>query len=164
MWASDHAAVLPLRIGIVRALDAAAARVRVVFADHDQMQSWWLPVVVPKAQSDKVYWMPDIGEQVVCLMDEHDEAGAVLGAIYSSADPAPVSSPDKFHLGFHDGTVIEYDRVAHSLNITLCAEAIATVGAPGGITLKSGGSQVTVSPAGVAISPPLPISSTVAQT
>ena len=75
------------------------------------MISWWLPVVFAKTQDDKAYWIPDIGEQVVCLMDLRDEAGAVLGAIYSSADVPPVNSADKFHLGFKDGARFDYDRV-----------------------------------------------------
>ena len=79
------------------------------------MLSYWLPLVVPKTQNDKAYWLPDVGEQVVCLMDERDEAGVVLGAIYSQADGTPVQSPDKFHLGFKDGAAMEYDRSAHVL-------------------------------------------------
>ncbi|HUY28620.1 MAG TPA: phage baseplate assembly protein V [Candidatus Binataceae bacterium] len=105
------------RVGIVQEQDVARARVRVVFPDYDQLRSWWLPIVVPKSQNDKAYWIPDLGEQVVCLMDAHDEAGAVLGAIYSSADTAPVASADKWHLGFSDGAAFEYDRSAHVLEL-----------------------------------------------
>ncbi len=104
-----------LRLAIVKDQDPTTGRLRVVFGEFDQIVSYWLPVVVPKAQDDKVYWLPDIGEQVVCLMDEHDEAGVVLGAIYSQADSTPVQSTDKFHLGFKDGTAVEYDRSTHVL-------------------------------------------------
>jgi phage baseplate assembly protein gpV len=105
------------RVGIVQAQDPAHAKVRVVFPDCDEMISWWLPVVFFKTQNDKAYWIPDIGEQVVCLMDLRDEAGAVLGAIYSSADVPPVNSADKFHLAFKDGAHFDYDRVAHILDL-----------------------------------------------
>ena len=105
------------RVGIVQALDPARAKVRVVFPDYDEMISWWLPIVFFKTQDDKAYWMPDIGEQVVCLMDLRDEAGAVLGAIYSAADTPPVNSADKFHLAFKDGANFDYDRVAHLLDL-----------------------------------------------
>ncbi len=107
-----HAA---LRLGIVRDQDLSLGRLRVTFNEFDQMLSYWLPVVVPKTQNDKAYWLPDIGEQVVCLMDERDEAGVVLGAVYSQADTTPVQSADKFHLAFRDGTAIEYDRARHVL-------------------------------------------------
>ncbi len=105
------------RVGIVQAQDPAHAKVRVVFPDYDEMISWWLPIVFFKTQNDKAYWIPDIGEQVVCLMDLRDEAGAVLGAIYSSADVPPVNSADKFHLAFKDGAYFDYDRVAHLLDL-----------------------------------------------
>ena len=105
------------RVGIVQAQDTAHAKVRVVFPDYDEMISWWLPVVYFKTQNDQAYWIPDIGEQVVCLMDLRDEAGAVLGAIYSSADVPPVNSADKFYLGFKDGARFEYDRVAHLFDL-----------------------------------------------
>lgn len=105
------------RVGIVQAQDTANAKVRVVFPDYDEMISWWLPVIFAKTQDDKFYWIPDIGEQVVCLMDLRDEAGAVLGAIYSAADVPPVNSADKFHIAFKDGASFDYDRVAHLLNL-----------------------------------------------
>jgi phage baseplate assembly protein gpV len=105
------------RVGIVQAQDTVRAKVRVVFPDYDEMISWWLPIVFFKTQNDKAYWIPDIGEQVVCLMDLRDEAGAVLGAIYSSADVPPVNSADKFHLAFKDGARFDYDRVAHVLDL-----------------------------------------------
>jgi phage baseplate assembly protein gpV len=107
------------RIGIVQSQDAAHAKVRVVFPDYDQVVSWWLPVIFAKTQNDKAYWIPDVGEQVVCLMDLRDEAGAVLGAIYSDADSPPVNSADKFHLGFKDGASLDYDRAAHVLDLKL---------------------------------------------
>lgn len=102
-----------LRMGIVRDQDASVGRVRVSFDEFDQMLSYWLPIVVAKTQDDKFYWLPDLGEQVVCLMDERDEDGVVLGAVYSQADTTPVQSSDKFHLGFKDGSAMEYDRAAH---------------------------------------------------
>ncbi len=62
------------RVGLVKQQDLQGARVRVAFPDRDQMLSYWLPILFSKTQNDKSYWIPDIGEQVVCLMDEHDEA------------------------------------------------------------------------------------------
>ena len=95
------------RVGLVEAQDANKCRVRVSFTDRDHLTSWWLPVVVPKSQTDKAYWLPDVGEQVVCMMDERDEDGAVLGAIYSDVDVTPVQSADKVHWSFKDGTSLE---------------------------------------------------------
>lgn len=117
------------RAAIVREQNPASGRVRVAFPDRDNLLSYWLPIVVPKSQNDKAYWIPDVGEQVVCLMDEHDEDGAVLGAIYSSADATPVQSADKWHVAFKDGAAAEYDRAAHALSITLPAGATVSVSA-----------------------------------
>ncbi|HXN14240.1 MAG TPA: phage baseplate assembly protein V [Candidatus Acidoferrales bacterium] len=105
------------RVGIVQAQDTAHAKVRVVFPDYDEMISWWLPVVFAKTQDDKFYWIPDVGEQVVCLMDLRDEAGAVLGAIYSAVDVPPVNSADRFHIAFKDGANFDYNRVTHLFDL-----------------------------------------------
>src|ERR1035437_6434244 len=77
------------RIGIVAAQDFTLVRARVVFTDHDHMLSWWLNIVADKSSRDKGYWMPDIGDHVVCLMDPNDEDGAILGAVYSPVNPPP---------------------------------------------------------------------------
>jgi len=106
------------RLGIVKQQDLSLGRLRVVFPEFDQLLSYWLPVVVSKTQNDKAYWIPDVGEQVVCLMDNRDEAGVVLGAIYSQPDGTPVQSADKYHLSFKDGSAIEYDRAAHVLSLS----------------------------------------------
>lgn len=111
------------RRGIVSAVDPATARVRVIFPDADDMESYWLEVMQPRtlATGDRSYWLPDEGEAVAVLMDENDEAGVVLGAIYSTADPPPVTSRDKHHVVHKDGAVIEYDRAAHVYRVSVPA-------------------------------------------
>ncbi len=136
------------RVGIVKSQDAANCRVRVVFPDRNQMTSWWLPIVTPKSQNDKAYWMPDVGEQVVCLMDEHDEDGAVLGSIYSSADTPPVSSADKWHLTMKDGAAFEYDRASHALAVTIPSGGTVTVTANGAAIQIDAGGNINLHAAG----------------
>lgn len=114
-----------MKIGIVSAIDPAKCAVRVKFPDNDEVLSYWLPVVQPKTLKDRFYFMPDVDEQVVCLLDEHGEAGVVLGAIYSDADPVPVNDPDKFHTAFQDGTVLEYDRKEHKLFVDVKGDIVA---------------------------------------
>lgn len=104
-----------LRFGVITQIDESKALVRAQFTDMDGVLSYWLSVLKQKTLKDKQYWMPDIGEHVACLIDENGEEGVVLGAIYSDADTVPVSSKDKYHVKFNDGTVIEYDRAAHKL-------------------------------------------------
>ncbi len=147
------------RVGLVKTLDPASGRIRVVFPDRDQMQSWWLPVIFAKTQNDKVYWMPDVGEQVVCLMDEHDEDGAVIGSIYSSVDTPPSADPDQAMWNARDGASFAYDRATHALqvaipsggtiNITANGAAIA-IDAAGDVTIAAGG-QIKLAGGGAAI-------------
>lgn len=107
-----------IKVGKVVAVDEKTCRVRVQLEDNDGVVTYWLPVVVPKTQRDKFYWLPDIGEEVVCAFLEHGiEQGFVLGAIYNEKDRVPVVSKDKFHVKFEDGTWIEYDRKEHKLTL-----------------------------------------------
>ena len=106
------------RVGKVVAVDEKTAKVRVELEDADKVITYWLPVVVQKAQDDKFYWLPDVGELVlVGFLDYGIEQGFVLGSIYNQQDKPPVASKDKMHIQFKDGTVIEYDRNTHKLLI-----------------------------------------------
>jgi phage baseplate assembly protein V len=123
--------------GIVVAIDEASCRVRVEFPDRDDgegtaLVSDWLPVGQRKTLGDLDYWLPDEGTQVACLMDEHCEAGVVLCAIYSDADPPPVSNRDLYYRRFRDGSVIQYDRAGHKLSANIQGEIEVT--ATGNIT------------------------------
>jgi phage baseplate assembly protein V len=120
------------RVGLVQAQDIQNCRVRVTFPDRNQLVSWWLPVVMGKTQNDKIYNIPDLGEQVVCLMDSHDEDGAVLGAIYSSADTTPVQSADKWHATMKDGSTFEYDRSTHTLAVNVVTTGTINITVNGG--------------------------------
>ncbi|WP_333656285.1 phage baseplate assembly protein V [Dissulfurispira sp.] len=107
-----------VRVGIVTQRYPERGSVRVRLVDVDDQVSYELPVIYRKTLKDKDYWMPDINEHVVCLFSGQGlEQGFVLGAIYSEADTVPVSSNNKWHKVFDDGTVIEYDRSAHKLLI-----------------------------------------------
>jgi phage baseplate assembly protein V len=117
-----------MKIGIVTATDPGACRVRVQMQDQDGVLTDWLPVMHQKTLRDKAYWMPDEGEHVVCMMDENEEFGVVLGAIYSDADTPPVSSQDKLHVAFDDGTTIEYDRAAGTMQINCVGDITITSG------------------------------------
>lgn len=101
--------------GIVAESKPGFARVK--FDDIDGLLTAWLPVLHPKTRSDKVVWTLDVGEHVACLLDEYMESGCIVGAIYSDPDPAPVNSPEQFHLKFRDGTTIDYNRATHKLQI-----------------------------------------------
>src|SRR6516162_9033371 len=129
------------RVGIVQTQDIPNCRVRVTFAERNQMVSWWLPILRWGSQNDKHFWIPDIGEQVVCLMDEHDEDGAVLGTIFSQVDQPPSSmTVDKRHLTAKDGSTFEYDRNSHTLAINVSPNSSTlnvTINGPANITAQA---------------------------
>ncbi|MEI8390095.1 MAG: phage baseplate assembly protein V [bacterium] len=108
-----------LKFGIVTNLDESKAQARVQFNDSDSMVSYWLFVLQAKTYKDKFYALPDIGEQVACLMDENIEEGVIIGSVYSALDEVPVISKDKVKIKFEDGAEFEYDRKLSVLSI-LC--------------------------------------------
>lgn len=127
---------MSLRIGIVTEIDPATAKGRVQFPDHDNVQSYWLQVMQGKTKADKTYWMPAVGEHVVVVMDQGEEAGVIAGAIYSEADAPPSADPNVHTIVYGDGASLTYDKGGQMF------------------TLSVGGTKVEISPAGVAITSP----------
>lgn len=105
--------------GIVVAIDEQSCRARVQFPDLDNLVSDWLPVLQEFCVGNQAYRLPDIDNQVACLMDANYEAGIVLGAIYSDADPPPVTDANLYYRRFKDGSVIQYDRGEHKLTASI---------------------------------------------
>jgi len=103
-----------LKFGIVDQIDAQKGRARVRF-EEDNIVSDWLPVAQTGSLKNKAYHLPDIGEHVCCVMDQHAEAGAILGAVYNSQDATPYSSADKFGTKYESGDEFSYDRAARKL-------------------------------------------------
>lgn len=124
------------RRGIVEQVDRERHRVTVTFPDRDGMESHWLDVLVRATKADKDYGLPDKGEFVAVLMDERDEAGCVLGAIYSDEDKPTTSAADVRRFEWSDGAFVEYDRAAHVLRIQ--------VPAAGHVELAGGSSPVAL--------------------
>lgn len=124
------------KTGIVADVDVDAGAVTVSFEDVG-IVSHWLTVCYPKSGQDKAYWLPDVGDQVRCLMDEYLEDGAVLGSIYSSADAVPWASGDKIGWQFRDGGGFSYDRSTGELDVT--AMGVANISVKGNAQISVGG-------------------------
>jgi phage baseplate assembly protein V len=125
------------RVGVVSEIDVEKARARVHFEERDDVNSGWLSVIQPKTLKDKVYWMPDIGEHVVCLLDEHDEDGALVGAIYSDVDVVPDGvSADVHTTVYVDGAKWKYDRSSSQWSLV--------VPAAGRVLIQVGSSSIEV--------------------
>ena len=106
-----------LRFGIVSQINPVLAQARVNFAD-DESTSYWLPIIQSKTMKDKFFVMPDIGEEVACLMDENSEDGVILGAIYSSVDLPVVTSEKQISLNLENSSLINIDKETNTLTIT----------------------------------------------
>ncbi len=105
-----------LRFGIVSQIDPINVQARVSFED-DESTSYWLPILQTKTLKDKFYAMPDIGEQVACLMDENSEDGVILGAIYSAEDVSTTQSEKQLSVNLEDGSYINADKENQTLTV-----------------------------------------------
>ena len=105
-----------LRFGIVSQINPLLCQARVNFGDDDST-SYWLPILQTKTLKDKFYSMPDINEQVVCLMDQNSEDGVILGAIYSSEDKPAVTSEKQLSVNLENGSQINADKETDTLTV-----------------------------------------------
>ena len=124
-----------LRIGRVSSIDVNTNTARVAFSDKDDLVSGNLMIVNRGSMVDKDYWIPDIDEQVLCLMLPNKSGqglneGFIIGSFFSTEDGPQERSTDVRAIKFGDGTVIKHDRKSGSL----------TVNATGDISIIAGGS------------------------
>ncbi|GGG32987.1 hypothetical protein GCM10007425_29590 [Lysinibacillus alkalisoli] len=103
-----------LRTGTVSSVDKEKATVKVFFEDRDESTSGDLRVVTKNTMHKKMYWMPEVDEQVLCLFDPRgEEDGYVIGSIYSDVDKSPAdidkSKVDTWGIWFDDKNYIYFD-------------------------------------------------------
>jgi len=80
---------------------------------------------------------PEVGEQVVVLSPSGElNQGVVLAGLFQTAHPHPVNTPEKQHILYKDGAVIEYDRELHHLKAILPAGATTELVSDGGVAFK----------------------------
>jgi len=130
------------RRGIVKEVDGPKHRAKVAFPDKGGVLSPWLDVLVPSTRGDKDVRMPALEMQVACVLDEKDEAGAIVGALFSDADPSPNPSLDVRSVTFGDGGLLEYNRATHVLTVTLPESGEVHLSAPGGKVVVEVGAGV----------------------
>ncbi len=109
-----------IRKGTVCAVDPKTMSVKVEFSEKDSLPSPFLPVLCQGAGGNKCYWLPDIGDQVVCLYEANDKnasSGWVLGTYFTEAHPPQVADVEIRRLDFGDGSFMEFNRSNGSLTI-----------------------------------------------
>lgn len=105
-------------VGVVSSFNEQNGTVRVTFDDKSNSVSYDMPVVIPQSLKNKDYYLPDVGEHVLCLfLGNGQEQGFVLGSFYSKADAPPIQKQNKRHTLFSDGTFFEYDRDSNTLTV-----------------------------------------------
>lgn len=129
-----------VRVGVVTNTYPDKATVRVKCSDADGLVTWPLRVLAHKTHKDKAYWMPDIGEHVLCVFLPYGhEQGFVIGALYSDQDQVPVADQDKAHTLFDDGSRFEYDRKTHRAVLDMTAPS-------GSMVIRTGTTEIVVQP------------------
>ncbi len=92
-------------------------RVKVIWADEDDNESFWLSVPQKGSGANKSWSMPNEGEQVACLVDWDGEDGCVMGAIFNDEDTAPTDDGDMEHQVYESGLEITISRKTGDVTI-----------------------------------------------
>ena len=111
-----------VRSGTVSQVNPANSTARVTFDDKDGTVSPELHIIHRGSGANKDYWLPDVGEQVVCLFANNDKnfsTGWILGTYFTEKQPPQVNNKDIRRLDFSDGSYIEYNRASNTLNVKI---------------------------------------------
>ncbi|EPL07412.1 Phage P2 baseplate assembly gpV-like protein [Pseudomonas sp. CF150] len=135
---NDYAALSRLlenliRFGVIAAVQMEPPRVQVTTG---KLTTAWLPWLALRAGADREWDPPTVGEQVILLSPSGQLAnGIVLTGVFSDHVPANGKRAGLHRRTYADGTVIEYDSVAHHLNATLADGGTTNLISKGGINL-----------------------------
>jgi len=111
-----------LMVGTIMSVDYAAARCRV---EIGEIQTAWLKWFTTRANNDRSWWAPEVGEQVMVLSPSGELAqGTVLPAIYQGAHPGPGNRATHRIDDYGDGTRVTYDREASRLTIDCVGDVV----------------------------------------
>jgi phage baseplate assembly protein V len=123
-----------IRVGRVSSINPEKATVRVLFEDKDNLVSYDLPVIVPQTMKNKDYYMPDIGEQVLCIfLPNGIQEGFCLGSFYSEKDKPAENNPNIRGVTFEDGSKITFNRKTKTLEVY--AKGVVNIKAAGGVNI-----------------------------
>lgn len=111
-----------VRVGRVSSINPNEMSARVTFPDMDDSVSDDLPIMTFGSQTAKSYWMPDIDEQVLCLMlpntsGKGSNDGFIIGSFFSDADKPVKMGAGIRRIDFGDGSFMEHDRTTGNLKI-----------------------------------------------
>lgn len=122
-----------IRFGVIADVQIKPPRVQI---KTGTLTTAWLPWLALRAGSDREWDPPTIGEQVILFSPSGQLAnGIVVTGVFSDHIPANGNRVGLHRRTYADGTVIEYDSVAHHLNATLADGGTTNLISRGGINL-----------------------------
>ena len=131
-----------VKVGEVSSVDYENGTARVVFDDEEGYVSNDLQVLQRNTQDTQGLWMPDVGEDVVCLfLPNGNEDGFIVGSFYADEITPPKSGENKRYVTFKDGAEFEYDWKEHRLTARIGDTEIV---ADGNSVSISGASKIKV--------------------
>ena len=128
--------------GIVVDRDPSRMKVKVNFDDEDETVSMWVDVLSRSSGSVKTFMMPNMDDEVWCMMDAKGEDGCVVGSKYNDKDTPPSDANEHITLIGPFGTLhIDGSNLIADItgNINLKAGGDVTIEAGGEITTSQGG-------------------------
>lgn len=110
----------PNRLGVVAQVFPEKCAARVNFEDVDLLSAI-LHVNVRRAIGTKDFWMPDVGEDVLCMFVD-DNTGFIMGSWYGDDDVlpggiSPARSDDIVAIEFNNGSKIICDTKNNKITI-----------------------------------------------
>ena len=119
-----------IRLGTIAAVQMKPPRVQV---KTGTLTTAWLPWIAPRAGADLEWNPPTKGEQVILFSPSGQLGnGVVLSGLFSDHLPANGDREGLHRCTYRDGTVIEYDSLAHHLNVTLAEGGTTNLTSKGG--------------------------------
>ena len=110
---------------------------RVVFADLDNMETEFLPLLLSQTLENRQIHTIDAGSLVAVLMDDHLEDGVILGAIYSAKNPPDQVENTLRKFKAKDGGFISYNTANGELLIE--TKGLTHIKAAGDIQIETAG-------------------------
>lgn len=122
-----------IRFGTIAAVQMQPPRVQV---KTGTLTTAWLPWVTLRAGADREWNPPTVNEQVLLFSPSGQLGnGVALTGLFSDQIPANGDREGLHRVTYRDGTVIEYDSVAHHLNATLTDGGTTNLISTGGINI-----------------------------
>lgn len=138
-------------IGIVTRLQPENCRAKVnIEVPNGSFESDWLGVVQRSAASsrDADYWMPSVGDRVLCLLDDRRESGFILGGFYTLEQPQPSGmNKDIIYSVRRDDSYFKHDTENSEIEWVTPGNMSATVGGDADVNV---GGEILVNGASVA--------------